>query len=178
MKGWGPVSLSLGLLFPYPEKVEMKLKITFYQLFWSLNNIILEKKCVWKKHYHHYHHHHCCYHIHHHQHHHHHHDNYPHHHHSLLAPWWDPAWGPFGMKKTHYNHHHHHHHHHCHGFPSSRLVTVQDKLDFQLRRVSYLLRVDWKYCSFSKQRPSGPMLSISQNVRVSVCPCVHFWDTV
>ena len=27
---------------------------------------------------------------------------------------------------------------------------------------------------FSKHRPSGPMLSISRNVRPSVCPCVHF----
>ena len=26
--------------------------------------------------------------------------------------------------------------------------------------------------SFSKHRPSGPMLSISRNVRLSVCPCV------
>ena len=35
--------------------------------------------------------------------------------------------------------------------------------------------------SFSKHRPSGPMLSISRNVhlsaRVSVRPCVHFWGT-
>ena len=34
------------------------------------------------------------------------------------------------------------------------------------------------YAGFSKHRPSGPMLSISRNVRVcvclSVCVCVHF----
>ena len=35
---------------------------------------------------------------------------------------------------------------------------------------------------FSKHRPSGPMLFISQNVCLSVCVCVclsvHFWSTV
>ena len=31
---------------------------------------------------------------------------------------------------------------------------------------------------FSKHRPSGPMLSISWNVRVCVCLCVHFCGTV
>ena len=30
MKGRGPVSLSAGLHFPYPEKVEEKLETTFY----------------------------------------------------------------------------------------------------------------------------------------------------
>ena len=43
----------------------------------------------------------------------------------------------------------------------------------------------WFICNnrvFSKHRPSGPMLSISRNVRpsvcVSVCLSVHFWGTV
>ena len=31
---------------------------------------------------------------------------------------------------------------------------------------------------FSKHWPSGPMLSISRNVRLSVCVFVHFWGTV
>ena len=30
----------------------------------------------------------------------------------------------------------------------------------------------WRKLAFSKHRPSGPMLSISQNVRLSVCPSV------
>ena len=33
-------------------------------------------------------------------------------------------------------------------------------------------QTDMVYCFFSKHRPSGPMLSISQNVRLCVCPSV------
>ena len=29
------------------------------------------------------------------------------------------------------------------------------------------------FCPFSKHWPSGPMLSINRNVRLSVCPSVH-----
>ena len=41
-----------------------------------------------------------------------------------------------------------------------------------------LLHIKETVVHFSKHRPSGPMLSISQNVRMSVCPSVHFWGTV
>ena len=47
-------------------------------------------------------------------------------------------------------------------------------------RISTSLLTEW--FTFSKHRPSGPMLSISRNIRpsvcVSVCPSVHFWGTV
>ena len=33
-------------------------------------------------------------------------------------------------------------------------------------------RYSSKMCGFSKHRPSGPMISISRNVRLSVCVCV------
>ena len=46
-----------------------------------------------------------------------------------------------------------------------------------IKGVVYISKLKYLF-KFSKHRPSGPMLSISRNVRpsvcVSVCPCVHF----
>ena len=149
MKGWGPVSLSAGLLFTYPEKGEQKLETTSYPFIGASSITIIQKKCFLKK-------------------------NiiiiiiciiiiiiliisiYYRHHHSFFAYWCWPCSRSFRMQKTHYNHHdlhqkhdhYHHHRHHCHNhhsqsfssplwcqlclrsferkisnFPSSRLVT-------------------------------------------------------
>ena len=43
MKSWGPISLSAGLLFPYPEKMEHKLETTSYQYIGDSNIKILNK---------------------------------------------------------------------------------------------------------------------------------------
>ena len=98
MKGWGPVSISVGLLFPYHKKWNRSLKpplITIVEL-QILNSY--KKKCLWRKkqHYHHYHHHH-----HHHLHHHCcHYHQFHHHQHSLSAPpGANPVWGPLGWRK-------------------------------------------------------------------------------
>ena len=40
-------------------------------------------------------------------------------------------------------------------------------------RIKFVSSLQWPQYLFSKHRPSGPMLSISQNVRLSVGPCVR-----
>ena len=40
---------------------------------------------------------------------------------------------------------------------------------------SLLLFLNFSINSFSKHRPSGPMLSISRNIRLSVCPSVRLF---
>ena len=132
MKGWGPVSMSAGLLFPYHETVEQMFETTSNHYSGASNTKFVQKKWLWRKkhHYHHYYHH--RHHPHHRHHHHCHYHQFYHHYHSLSAPpSANPVWGPFGMKKTHYNHHRHrrhhhnhhhdhqhHHNHHCHRFSS------------------------------------------------------------
>ena len=49
MKGWGPVSISTGLLLPYHEKVEQKFKTTSYNYSGAPNTKLLQKKCYEQK---------------------------------------------------------------------------------------------------------------------------------
>ena len=66
-----------------------------------------------------------------------------------------------------------------------QLLTVQKHFEFLLSSLISMFDCE-KKIFFSKHRPSGPMLSISRNVRLSVrlfvrlsvCLCVQFWGTV
>ena len=88
MKGWRPVSLSAGQIFPYPEKVERMLETTSYHYIKASHIKILQK-------HHHHHHYHHFYHHHHHPNHHYHH----HHHHSFFGPGINPVWCPLEWRK-------------------------------------------------------------------------------
>ena len=98
MKGWGPASISAGLLFPYHLKVEQKIEITSNQNSGVSILNSFTKKSLWrKKHQYHHYYHHCHHHRHHYLCHHH---QFHHHNHSLSTPpGANPAWGPLGWRK-------------------------------------------------------------------------------
>ena len=49
LKGWGPVSISAGLLFPYYEKVEQKFETTSYHCSGASNTKFLQKNVYEEK---------------------------------------------------------------------------------------------------------------------------------
>ena len=53
----------------------------------------------------------------------------------------------------------------CKDLKENEENTIQNKVEFEFPQ--------YKICRFSKHRPSGPMLSISRNVRLSVCLSVR-----
>ena len=55
-----------------------------------------------------------------------------------------------------------------------KMFTKEEKIYVNVNNYSYIFATSCSLCisNFSKHRPSGPMLSISRNVRLCVCPSV------